>query len=121
MTERAGFKKEKNKTKCVIISGPIFERKCVIISNPFSIHPNGPISGRRRRRRRKKKKKKKKTTTTTTKEKLKSKEVKLDPLSMPTERSRLEGTGHGVDVYGAHQSARSSSNEGQRVVAAGRG
>ena len=49
MTERAGFKKKKNKTKCVIISGPIFERKCVIISNPFSIHPNGPISKREKK------------------------------------------------------------------------
>ena len=64
---------------------------------------------------------KKKTTTTTTKEKLKSKEVKLDLLSTLRERSRSEGIGHGVDVYGAHQSARSSFGEGQRSAAAGRG
>ena len=87
------------KKKSVIISGPT---KCVIISNPFSIHPNGPISEIKKK---KKKKTTTTTTTTTTKEKLKSKEVKLDPLSTPRERSRLEGTGHGVDVYGAHQSA----------------
>ena len=42
-------------------------------------------------------------------------------MSTPRERSRSEGIGHGIDVYGAHQSARSSSDEGQRVVAIGRG
>ena len=49
------YKTKQNKTKCVIISGPISKRKCVImsgptkciiISSPFSIHPNGPISKR---------------------------------------------------------------------------
>ena len=33
------------KKKSVIISGPT---KCVIISNPFSIHPNGPIFGKKK-------------------------------------------------------------------------
>ena len=38
-----------------------------------------------------------------------------------TKKERSEGTGHGVDVYGAHRSAQSSSGEGQRTAAAVRG
>ena len=37
------------------------------------------------------------------------------------ERERSEGTGHGVDVYGARRSARSSSDEGQGAVTGSRG
>ena len=39
------------KKKSVIISGPT---KCVIISNPFSIHPNGPISEEEEKKKKKK-------------------------------------------------------------------
>ena len=35
------------KKKSVIISGPT---KCVIISNPFSIHQNGPIFGKKKKK-----------------------------------------------------------------------
>ena len=35
------------KKKSVIISGPT---KCVIISNLFSIHPNGPIYGKKKKK-----------------------------------------------------------------------
>ena len=42
------------KKKSVIISGPT---KCVIISNPFSIHPDGPISEKKKKKKRKRKKK----------------------------------------------------------------
>ena len=48
-------------------------------------------------------------------------EKRSDLLSTPREKERSEGTGHGVDVYGARRSARSSSDEGQRATTTGRG
>ena len=48
-------------------------------------------------------------------------EKRSDLLSTPREKERSEGTGHGVDVYGARRSARSSSDEGQGAVTGSRG